>query len=58
MLMSLDELYFIVVVIAMVLEPQHLVIGSIYFYGAEGAYCFLHFIYSHVFHLIFGPMTS
>ncbi|KAJ0049661.1 hypothetical protein Pint_16935 [Pistacia integerrima] len=35
-LMSLDELYFIVVVTAMVLEPQHLVIGSIYSYGAEG----------------------
>ena len=35
-LMSLDELSFIVVVIAMELELQHLVIGSTYFYGAEG----------------------
>ncbi|KAG5022161.1 hypothetical protein JHK85_018503 [Glycine max] len=35
-LMSLDEPSFIVVVIAMVLELQHLVIGSTYFYGAEG----------------------
>ncbi|KAH9763713.1 2-oxoglutarate and iron-dependent oxygenase domain-containing protein CP2 [Citrus sinensis] len=36
-LMSLGELFFIVVAIAMVLEPRHLVIGSIYSYGAEAA---------------------
>lgn len=36
--MPLDELCFIVVVIAMVLELQHLVIGSTYFCGAEGAF--------------------
>lgn len=35
-LMFLGELFFIVVAIAMVLEPRHLVIGSIYSYGAEG----------------------
>jgi len=39
-LMFLDELCFIVVVIAMVLELQQPVIGSIYFYGAEGDFTF------------------
>lgn len=39
-LMFLDELCFIVVDIAMVLELQHPAIGSTYFCGAEGDFTF------------------
>lgn len=57
-LMSLGELFFIVVAIAMVLEPRHLVIGSIYSYGAEGTSVSFTSFLAKYFHEFSGPLTS
>lgn len=56
-LMSLGELFFIVVAIAMVLEPQHLVIGSICSYGAEGTSVSCTSFLAKYFHEFSSPLT-